>query len=993
MRPVKLILSAFGSYAGTEVIDFRDVSHGIFLVTGDTGSGKTTVFDAITYALYGETSGRKREGAMMRSLYADDDAETFVEYHFLYQNEEYCIRRNPEYMRAGKRKAADGSRKLVKESASVELTLPDGMVFAGKKRETDEKIEEIIGLDANQFMQIAMIAQGDFLKLLYAESKERKAIFSKIFRTRMYHQVQETLKQYARQVGTELSDLEKGCAREISSVLCPESVRVKSEWEEMLGQKTFSEERVLELLASMLGEGRQMEQAAWERRRELEEQQAALAGEVQRAEADNALCERLFRAREESAKLQAKKEEAGQRRQAAVRGRKLEKIYAKEEFFKKCQSAEEETKRTLKRLAEEIAALEKKAGEERARMERAETWFAKIQPEYLGEIAKLQALAAGAGDGRGEDNSAKRDGVSDENTFARAYHDYLDAHYAAGGSSLPEDARDYGTVLAEAKAQKEACREEILRLEEFAGVLKQLKEWRARTEAAKAALEEVVKRYRTVSAEYDRLFAEFIAEQAGILAEQLEDGAPCPVCGSCVHPAKRTLSEYAPTQKEVEDAKERRNQAEGETAKARDRYLALHTQLEAKEEAAKEQGCRLLDGEFSFSSVNQDELNSAWKRARLKEQAADEQIRIAVAEMNGKTAVLRHRLGASQRELEHFRRAFQETDRSLREKCGAKKNAKVSAAGQEAETKEAGRQFLMALAEASLAEEKTEAERIYQSEKDRLICAVEENEAWVRAFEAKESEQKGIVNSLQEQAKGKKITDTAEAKAMLAAVQKEWNVQDMLYRERYNENRQNARAEEALKKSYREMRTGRERYEMLSELSRTANGTLGGSVKLDFETYVQRQYFKQIIHAANKRLVRMNFEQFYLECREISNLGSQGQSGLDIDVRSFLNDAVRDVKTLSGGESFLAALAMALGLSDIIQNTAGAIRLDTMFVDEGFGSLDDESRSQAIQILNELAGEERLVGIISHVNELKEQIDRKLVIEKGENGSRAHWVL
>lgn len=190
MRPVKLIMSAFGSYAGRTEIDFTEIPNGLFLITGDTGAGKTTIFDAITYALYDRTSGGTRDGNMMRSQYADEGTDTYVEYTFIYQKKQYKILRNPEYMRLGKRKYADGSLRYVKETPKVELTLPDGSVFKGKKRETDQKIVEITGLDADQFTQISMIAQGEFLKLLLAESKERKKIFSRIFQTRFYYRIQ-----------------------------------------------------------------------------------------------------------------------------------------------------------------------------------------------------------------------------------------------------------------------------------------------------------------------------------------------------------------------------------------------------------------------------------------------------------------------------------------------------------------------------------------------------------------------------------------------------------------------------------------------------------------------------------------------------------------------------------------------------------------------------------------------------------------------------------
>ena len=257
MKPLTIEMSAFGSYAGREVVDFTSMQQGIFLITGDTGAGKTTIFDAMMYALYDDTSGGRRDGAMMRSQYAKDDTPTYVKFTFSYRGKTYTIRRNPEYSRPGKRRYADGSMRMVKEAASVELVLEDGSVFMGKKRDTDKKIEEIIGLDAQQFRQVAMIAQGDFLKLLHAESKERKEIFSKIFHTRIYWQIQESLKAKTKSLYGQIADNLKQCQREIDQVCCQEDSLYAVSWENCKKDTEFSMDEVLEILEKIVDEDSQ----------------------------------------------------------------------------------------------------------------------------------------------------------------------------------------------------------------------------------------------------------------------------------------------------------------------------------------------------------------------------------------------------------------------------------------------------------------------------------------------------------------------------------------------------------------------------------------------------------------------------------------------------------------------------------------------------------------------------------------------------------------
>ncbi|MEG2986161.1 MAG: SbcC/MukB-like Walker B domain-containing protein, partial [Lachnospiraceae bacterium] len=289
-----------------------------------------------------------------------------------------------------------------------------------------------------------------------------------------------------------------------------------------------------------------------------------------------------------------------------------------------------------------------------------------------------------------------------------------------------------------------------------------------------------------------------------------------------------------------------------------------------------------------------------------------------------------------------------------------------------------------AMMDYGFSQEDYQEKKAWMQQVPKWMQQIEEYQTQVREYNA-------VITALEEQLQGKKPVELEMEKAQLNLVLQEQADAREVHLQVFGRNQKNQEACTHLQKQLKVTGELQKQYELMSNLSRTANGMQSKSVKMDFETYVQRKYFKQIIHAANKRLSKMTSNEFILQCREVENLGSQGQVGLDLDVYHLVNDAVRDVKTLSGGESFMASLSMALGLSDMIQNTAGAIHLDTMFIDEGFGALDDEAREQAIQVLKELADQKRLVGIISHVNELKEQIDQKLVVTKNEKGSHVQW--
>lgn len=883
MRPVRVTMSAFGSYAGREIIDFTRMQHGLFLITGDTGAGKTTIFDAITYALYDRTSGGSRDGNMMRSQYAPEDIDTYVEYVFTYRGEEYTVRRNPEYMRRGKRNYADGSPRLVKEPARVSLILPDGSEYQGKKREVDHKIEEIMGLDVDQFTQIAMIAQGDFLKLLHAESKERKRIFSRIFQTKLYWQVQEELKEQAKQLYIRLEDNTKDCLREMERVEPFAGSDEEEAWKECLGMKIPPVDVVTRTLQEICRQGKQMESEAEKSTAQLQKQVEDLNALIRSGEEINSLFLKREQAEEKKKELEAKKEVVEQERSQVEEGKRAEKVSVKEMQL-------ERTRTEGKRLEKQIADTRE--------------WLEAQRIKAQTEETELKVLSE------------------------------------------------------ELQSREPVLQKQIIRLRDILPRYARIREMEQEYSQNLKKMEKILEECRVSSLDYEEKYQLFFEAQAGIMASKLQEGSPCPVCGSTTHPKKAELSQKAPDQKAVEKAKEKRDKKEKERTGIQEIFQESRSNLESEKKL-------LMEAAFEIQGGGE---------------ISEEQVR--------------EKLVQCEQELSSRKSAYQKKEKLFRELIEELKHRSGLLESQEVQYEELLKKQK---------EEEADFEQERKAQKFESCEAYQQAKEWIRGREAKEKhlkqydaqtvEIKTRLEMLIQQTKGRQKTDLTQEKENLVQLQKAQKEQRAQWLHLHSQNQKNKEAKAKLNQYFDARGELTSRYEMVNNLSRTANGTLSGSVKLDFETYVQRKYFKQIIHAANRRLSRMTNNEFILQCREIKDLSSQGQAGLDLDVYHLVNDSVRDVKTLSGGESFMASLAMALGLADIVQNTAGAISLETMFVDEGFGSLDDAARERAIQILKELAGEKGLVGIISHVNELKEQIEWKLAVTKTEQGSQAKWVL
>lgn len=886
MKPIKLTMSAFGSYAGKEEIDFSKLENGLFLITGDTGSGKTTIFDAIAYALYDKTSGGKRDGNMMRSQYAEESLDTYVEYLFSYHGKEYLIRRNPEYMRVGKRKMSDGSVRYVKESSKVSLVLPDGKEFKGKKREVDKKIEEIIGLDFNQFTQIAMIAQGDFLKLLHAESKERKKIFSQIFQTRIYWRVQEELKELAKARYIQLEENRRDCQREMERVEIPtlkeEDTRhervqtIAEEWKALLKLEMPPLKEILDLLDEVVEIGTEWEEQSKECVGELQQSLETLKLKIHQQEEMNRLFTMLEKAEEQAGRLREQELEMNKAREQVDAAVRAEQVSIKERQYLSSMTE-------LKKVEQAIMVLEK--------------WFFE------------------------QDES--------EQVLCKTY----------------EEAKEQWETETP-KLQKQ-----IVRLSDMLPRYQRIQRLEADKMQATNGLVQCMNTSRQASEHFENVYQQFLEEQAGILARQLQEGEPCPVCGSHIHPKPAESKVDAPDQQDVEMAKRKRDEAEEKRSKAVEHFQQVKSSLEA--EYSQLEGEKFSGGDVGKVKQELSRLQDRQKALQKELERAENLLQRFRDEKTHKKGLLESR---------------QQQSRELQERITLEKDAVCEEMQKQ--------QFV--------------SKEDYEDAKPWIGVRVQQ-EKILQKYQQDVLQVETMIKTLRQQTEGKEPInlDVEQAQMrMLSEELKEWKSIQMA---RYSVNEKNKDARTSLRRYAEKKGNIQKEYELLNNLNRTANGTLPGSVKMDFETYVQRKYFKQIIYAANKRLARMTTNEFILQCREVQNLSSQGQAGLDLDVYHLVSDTTRDVKTLSGGESFMAALSMALGLSDMVQNTVGAVHLETMFVDEGFGSLDDASRERAIQILKELAGDKALVGIISHVNELKEQIDWQLRIKKTEKGSHASW--
>lgn len=1060
MKPLKVTMSAFGSYGGVTEVDFRDVDHGLFLVTGDTGAGKTTIFDAVSFALFGELSGGARDGGMMRSQYAGEEEETYVELLFSDRGESYTVRRSPTYQRISKRKNKNGVRTVTTVPAKASLILPDGSEFPGRIGEINEKIQEIVGVDRNQFAQIAMIAQGEYVKLLHASSKERKEIFGRIFNTGIYWRIQQKLRDENNELYGKLLDNKNLYEHEAEKVVVPEvrcagsNAEVTLSGERWIRVKDSLETRpdeILELLALIVKESAGQNEAA---RTGLERVIQSLSDSNSRlgqAVEKNKRLAGLEQARRKLAALEDQAEIWQQRRGQQKKAEQARPVEAAEGAYRTAEKEWDEGLKQIARLEHELDSLKEPLQNADREKTEKNTQLERERPQLAAGIAKISEqlpLYRELEEKKAESSRLKRQletlGVQKTSLETALREQAKRAEQLREQQSGLEGS---AALRVESAARLEQLNTRTQDLSRLAENLREMEELYTQREQKRADVEKNQKRYDAASADYEDKNRRFIQVQAGILASQLKEGSPCPVCGSTHHPNKEQVKSGDVTERQVESARGRRDQADavlkealsayqecnagyialGRQAQADYRRVAdkeaeTFTQLKEETDSLSAQCCAMLDREKDrHQSLKTQE--TTWKNNKLLIKEAEEK----EAQLNrqlreGQDAAAEAELAFRQSvfQLEQLEKNLPWKTRQEAEQELERQSSRLKYLEQEARDAASRQEKLQSTVTEKNGYLVSEREKSILSEQKKDACRAE----WLKLMEEQgfsdEAKYRASVLSpeaLREllEAIGRYDSDYLTAKASYEQYREltkgeEREPEEVLQAEieRLTEEKNRLSAESSrlaaidsgnhaaaknIEKLLTERAALREKKQLIETLYTTADGKVNRAARIDFQTYVQRQYFKQMVAAANKRLLPMTGGQFLLQCRELETLGRQGEVGLDLDVYSPASDRTRDVKTLSGGESFMAALSMALGMADVIQNTAGRVNIEAMFIDEGFGSLDEDSRMKAIRILKELAGSRRLVGIISHVTELKEQLDRKLIVKKTEKGSSIRWEL
>lgn len=1072
MKPILLTMQAFGSYGEKTEIDFQKGSD-FFLISGDTGSGKSTIFDAMMFALYGEVStvginkDKKKNEKLDEMLSQFVDVQKTKPYASLIftayqhgQEETYTVRRTPRYTRPAKR----GDAKLQDERETVELLMPDGSQYPGKLSETNRKIEELVGLTADQFRKVVMIAQGEFMDFLRAGSKEKTELLRDLLKTDYYYQLSERLKTLAKEKNTaaktQRANMSFFAGRAVTEGLPEEDAQAL---EAAKGTVIKAAEKLqpeqVDTLAEVLSDvcaRLQLQQG------ELAQQQTAAQKDrdecMKRIEAAQPLMKRFEELESAEKALQecaAQADEIEKKRGLIGKIRDAWAIEPKYQRMKDAQKALTDAQRELAAKQQELPQLKQTAADAAAlhqQMEKtkdaATTHCAEVETKVEKALETFVAL-----------EKAEKALRQAEEADAKAKANAESAKKALDDFKKQEDAwRKQEAELQGAEAAYEVCKQQNQQyrdlkksLEDLHGNQKDVQEKARQAAAAKDAYASATQKYQRAQNEYDDYRLAFLNAQAGLLARELAPGKPCPVCGALEHPAPCQLTQE--NQQLNREQLERRRKAADDAAKAQEEKAkeseSAQVKLTERQKAAEEAEKKLVENATNIrenvpmaTAADVEAMLTAW----LPElQSASKSVQAKVKALDD----VRKNLEGAKAERDKLEKAAstaQETAKSTAvKKAEAEKTWKLH---QEELSSSAYRTREDAVAQRTQAQEakqKAEAAASQAAEKERQAQKAETDcETQIRRLNEEMPQKQANAeefNQQYQQTMADKSLDEAQWQALTAnydaeepdRLQKEVsdfdqkkNTAETQYttaqsaiagREKPDMAKLEAAskaAESALKEvsdaleaakhlhsdNARVLKDLREGREPLAEACKAANtaqhlsdvmaGTESGN-RMNLETFVQRNYMEKILRDANRRFRDMSNGQFELKLIPVEDAGEGKNKGLDLEVYSIVTGKTRSVNTLSGGESFMAALSLALGMADQIQAATAAIHLDVMFIDEGFGSLSDNARNEAVNILKEMAGKQRQIGIISHVSELKDEIENQLIVKKDDRGSHISW--
>ena len=923
MRPIKLVMCGFGPYADKTVVDFTLLGEsGLYLITGDTGAGKTTIFDAISYALYGEASGQVREVKSLRSKYADDETESYVELEFEYRDEKYKIRRIPEYMRKAKR----GDKLVVqKEEAELYFLTKDREPIINKKNVNDA-VTEIIGLDRGQFSQIAMIAQGDFMKVLLTGTDERSKILRKIFNTNEYLDLQEKLKRKKNELKFKYQDIEKSIKNYIVSVQCGNDENDKEKLKQIIDDNTFwKTEDINNFILELINKDKDLLKTLEENKKEVNKNLEKINETIGKTENVLAGMKNIENNENELAKV------------LEVMPKLLEDY-----------NLQKETEREREKLSTEIEIEKQKL---------------ESYNELTKELDSLHNRQENLIKLTNKETKIKDDVENNENSILIS-------------EKRLEEIKGCEVEFEKCQSSIKSVEDKINLYSNLKKLFKKYVEVKDEHKSLKEKYVESVNEYNNASQNYESLMAKYMDAQAGMLGQNLKEGEPCPVCGSTSHPHITEVKDEIPSEKDLKNAKNLRQKKEEKRSEISGNLRAKITEIDSLKERIddvvnenpNEFAESIDENSFNILEEKTKKLNDDIKNLNVKAKE--------LSDFKEEKKTIEENLPKLKNELESKKTEIVEISNKIIEENTNIANANIRI------------EELQSKLKYSSLKEAEEYISSLQDKRNRLIKLFEKARDNYEEAKERKSGLENAIAALKNQFKNSKVEDLdelKEEKKQLQSMEKELGKSEKEVHSRLDMNKF---ANERIEKCMDEAVEVEDKLQVVGSLADTCNGTLSSKPRITLETYVQMEMFDRIIVNANSHFRDMTSGQYELKRKHEAD-NKVSKSGLELNVIDYYSGSERDIKTLSGGESFKASLSMALGLSDEIQAKSGGIKIDTLFVDEGFGSLDGESLESAMRALSSITDVGRLVGIISHVSELKTRIDRQIVVTKDkEKGSK-----